>query len=459
VATLNKAVSKPSEETHEGAVATRISPEQQLRRSVMACLLWEDGFYEDGKSVAERIAGLVKEVTAEAAAKIAVEARTKQKLRHVPLLIVREMARLATHKHLVAKTLAEVIQRPDELSEFLAVYWAEKRQPLSAQVKKGLAAAFGKFDEYSLAKYDRAGKVKLRDVLFLCHAKPQAAGDGTKVERKTKTGTRVVTRHEGTLYGKLAAGTLATPDTWEVALSGGADKKAAFERLMAEKKLGALAFIRNLRNMSEAKVDVDLVRQYASTVPTDRVLPFRFIAAARAVPAWESIIEGMMLRCLDGYEKLKGRTVIVVDNSGSMYGTKVSAKSDIDRSDAAAALAVLIRQVCDDVAVIAFSDNPTVVPDRRGFALVDAIKKTTSNGTMTDLALAKAEQIGYDRVIVVTDEQSRQTVRAPLADKKGYFVNVSVCKNGIGYGKWVHIDGWSESILEYIRQFESEVAD
>jgi 60 kDa SS-A/Ro ribonucleoprotein len=65
-----------------------------------------------------------------------------------------------------------VIQRADELAEFLAIYWAEGKQPLSAQVKKGLAAAFVKFDEYALAKYDRAGAVRLRDVLFLSHAKP-----------------------------------------------------------------------------------------------------------------------------------------------------------------------------------------------------------------------------------------------------------------------------------------------
>jgi 60 kDa SS-A/Ro ribonucleoprotein len=39
-------------------------------------------------------------------------------------------------------------------------------------VKKGLAAAFPKFDEHALAKYDRGGPIKLRDVLFLSHAKP-----------------------------------------------------------------------------------------------------------------------------------------------------------------------------------------------------------------------------------------------------------------------------------------------
>ena len=158
--------------THEGAPARHISAEQELRRSVLACMLWEDQFYEDGVAIAGRIRELVPRVAAEKVAALAVEAREKMKLRHAPLLLVREMARLATHRQLVAETLLRVVQRADELSEFVALYWSEGKQPLSAQVKKGLAAAFTRFDEYALAKYNRATPVKLRDVLFLTHAKP-----------------------------------------------------------------------------------------------------------------------------------------------------------------------------------------------------------------------------------------------------------------------------------------------
>ena len=192
-------------------------------------------------AIAGRIRELVPKVAAEKVAALAVEAREKMKLRHAPLLLVREMARLATHRQLVAETLLRVIQRADELSEFVALYWSDGKQPLSAQVKKGLAAAFTKFDEYALAKYDRASPVKLRDVLFLCHAKPVDAA-------------------QAELWKRLVAGELATPDTWEVALSAGADKREAWERLLAENKLGALALLRNLRNMAEAKVDEELVR-------------------------------------------------------------------------------------------------------------------------------------------------------------------------------------------------------
>lgn len=450
---------KPKIFTHEGAKAARTTFEQQLRRSVMACMLWEDSFYESGEEIAKRISSLIQRVPAETVAQIAVEARTKQKLRHVPLLIAREMARLDTHKYIVGELLPEIIQRPDELTEFMSIYWKDGKCPVSAQVKKGLATAFHNFSEYQFAKYNGDGPVKLKDVLFLCHAKPSEIENRANVyTRKYKNDTeKNLLRHEGTLFGKIVAGNLTTPDTWEVALSSGADKGETWTRLLNEEKLGALAFIRNLRNMQQANVNHGLVRSYAAHVQLDRVLPFRFIAAARAVPQWEDIIESMMLRCAELQEKLPGKTCVVIDNSGSMYNCKVSAKSDLDRSDAACALAILIREICKEVLIISYSDTPAIVAPRRGFALAEAIKNGIRIGaTDTAQAIRFAAGYGYDRIIVITDEQSHTTISGPIRGSKSYFVNVSVCKNGIGYGVWTHIDGWSEAILDYIRAYEED---
>src|SRR5215211_2157000 len=61
--------------THEGAPARNISHEEMLRRSVMACLLWEKTFYEDGVEIADRIAELVPKVKPEVVAALAMEAR------------------------------------------------------------------------------------------------------------------------------------------------------------------------------------------------------------------------------------------------------------------------------------------------------------------------------------------------------------------------------------------------
>src|SRR6202041_1772089 len=117
--------------THEGAPARAIGPEQSLRRSVLSCMLWEGEFYEEGVQIAGRIRELVPQVAAEKVAALAVEARERMKLRHAPLLLVREMARLATHRALVSETLAQIIQRADELAEFVAIYWKDGRTPLS----------------------------------------------------------------------------------------------------------------------------------------------------------------------------------------------------------------------------------------------------------------------------------------------------------------------------------------
>jgi len=416
-------------QTHEGGAARRINPEQQLRRSVMATMLWEDQFYEDGQEIAARIAEGVAKVKPEKIAEIAVEARTKGKLRHVPLLLCRELARVGK---LQAETLASVIQRADELAEFLAIYWKDGKAPLSHQVKLGLAKAFTKFDAYSLAKYNRDGAIKLRDVLFLCHAKPKD-------------------EEQAALWKQLVDGKLESPDTWEVELSkGDKGKKESWERLLQEKKLFALALLRNLRNMQQAGVDLELIRTALAEMKTDRVLPFRFIAAARYAPTLEPELEAAMFRCLAGAEKLGGETILLVDVSGSM-DSAISGKSDMRRIDAAAALAILLREI-SSCRVFTFSNQIVEVPPRRGFALRDAIVNSQPHGG-TYLKAALTHIPATQRLIVITDEQSQDGATDAKASL-GYLLNVASNRNGVGYAPWVHIDGFSESCVDWIREWE-----
>ena len=447
---LNLAKHYKRPRTHEGAPAKDITPEQALRRSVLSCMLWEGEFYEDGVQIAGRVQELVPRVASDRVAALAVEAREQMKLRHAPLLLVREMARHKTHRALVAETLTRVIQRADELSEFVAIYWAGGRQPLSAQVKKGLAAAFTKFDEYALAKYDRAGAVRLRDVLFLCHARP-------------------LDEAQAALWKRLAANELATPDTWEVALSAAGraeggdnlDKREAWERLLTDRKLGAMALLRNLRNLHAAGVSEDLVLSALATMKTDRVLPFRFLAAARHAPQWEQMLESAMFRALesrilDGRQaRLAGHSVLLVDVSGSM-DSPISNRSEMRRTDAACGLAILLREIAEKVTIYTFSNEAKLVPARRGMALRDALDKSQPHaGTYLGASLKHVEadcRHGYDRLIVITDEQSHDQVPAPRG--KGYVINVASARNGVGYGPWTHVDGWSEAVVDYIAELE-----
>jgi predicted peroxiredoxin len=309
-----------------------------------------------------------------------------------------------------------------------------KARALSAQAKKGLARAFAKFDAYQLAKYDRDGAVRLRDVLFITHAKP-------KDEAQAK------------VWKQLAEGKLAAPDTWEVSLSGGADKRETFERLIAENKLGALALLRNLRGMQLAGVPKKTIGKALDAMRTDRVLPYRFIAAAQHAPDLEPELEHAMFRSIEGHAKLTGKTRLLVDVSGSMDGP-LSARSAMRRLDAACGLAVLAREIGDDVEVFTFSNAVKKVPARRGFALRDAIVTSQPHGgTELGKAIREVDQKGV-RLIVFTDEQSHDRVDAPKG--VGYMVNVASYQNGVGIGDWRRVDGFSEKILDWIIASEQD---
>lgn len=431
----------PGPVTHEaGAAIQPRSPEAALRRSILSCLLWEDEFYEDGETIAGRLVVLARAVAPSVLAALAVEARARHHLRHAPLLLVRELARHPdpAARRLVAGTLAEVIQRADELAEFVALYWREKRQPLTKQVKRGLARAFAKFGAYQLAKYDRARKVRLRDVLCLCHPKPADEA-------------------QAALWKSVLDGTLPTPDTWETALSAGADKRATFERLLREGKLGDLALLRNLRNMADAGVDAALVREALARATWDRVLPFRFLAAARAVPTLEPELDAAMLRAIGTDRPLRGHTVVLVDVSGSM-DARLSARSDLTRLDAACGVAAILRESCELVTIASFSSGLAGIPGRHGMALRDAIVHSQPHGsTLLGKAVAAVPAFAPDleRLVVVTDEQSADAVGAPPA-RRGYMLNVASARNGVGFGPWIRVDGFSEAVVKWIAAHEAE---
>ncbi len=446
-----------TEKNSAGTPVRAISAEKQLTRTTLAHMLWENQFYVDGKTNAEQVKELVAKVNPEFVSNLAVKARTDFKLRHIPLLLTRELARISKLK---AETLNAVIQRPDEMSEFLSIYWKDGKTPLAAQVKKGLAQAFGKFNEYQLAKWDKnSAAVSLRDVMFLTHPNP-------------------VDTAQAVLFNKVATGNLETPDTWETELSAGKDKAEVFTRLMAERKLGALAFLRNLRNMVQAGISETIIRDYAKNLNVDKVLPYRFIAAARIVPQFEDMLEEMMYRAVANHEKLPGRTVLVVDTSGSM-GAAIGGKSDMSRLDAACALAILAREICEEVVIYATAGNDhsrihatAKLPPRRGFALAEYIRKgevvrKLGGGGIFLIQcmkyIAEAEQgNNVDRVIVFTDEQDtggrgfEPSKAQRLTKDKNYILNVGSYKNGVNSAEWETVTGFSEATIDYIQAREKE---
>ena len=232
------------------------------------------------------------------------------------------------------------------------------------------------------------------------------------------------------------------------------DKKETFERLIRERKLGYFALIRNLRNMEHAGVDAEVVREaiLSRKGGADRIQPFRYIAAARHAKRFEPELDTAMQAALLELPKLSGTTIVLVDNSGSM-AARLSRRSDMTRSDAAAGVAIVARGVCESVRVFAFSEDCVEVPPRTGMALRDAIHTATRMGsTQLGAAVAKVSALEHDRLIVITDEQSADRVPEP----KGlcYMINVASNRNGVGHGKWLHVDGWSDAVVRFITEHE-----
>ena len=438
-----------------GALAAKQSNIAELRRCVLANLLWEKIAYVDGISVADNIKRLIPLCNAKDVFNLAIEARLLQKLRHTPLFIAREMCKYPETRKYVGELLPKIITRADMLTDFLALYWEEGKRPIAAQAKKGLAKAFDNFNEYQLAKYDRDSAIKLRDVLFLTHAKP--------AEGKEE------------LYSKIANRTLKTPDTWEVALSTGKDKKATWERLIQQNKIGGLAMLRNIRNMMGANVDKSIIQTGLLNLKATMLLPLDFLKTARINPEFDRHIEDAMIRSYESLPKLPGKTLFIVDVSGSM-GSLISSGSEFSRLDQACAMAMLAINQCEDYELVATAGrdgarkgmHEHIKYPKKGFDVFKQIVETKTRigggGIFTKQCLDWCyENVGkeFDRIIIFSDSQDvdnyygNKVIPNPYG-KNNYIVDVSSHSKGINYkGVWTaEISGWSEHFLTFISAYE-----
>lgn len=427
---------------------------QLLRRITLANLLWENCAYVDGKSISDEIVRLIPLCSPSDVAALAVECRLVQKLRHTPLFIASEMCKYPEHRTLVGDILPKIITRADMLTDFLAIYWRDGKRPLANQAKKGLAAAFHNFDEYQFAKYDRDAKIKLRDVMFLCH--PKATDEQEQI-----------------LFNRIAERNLTTPDTWEVALSAGKDKKETWTRLIETGKIGGMAMLRNLRNMCDASVEQSVIRKGIKNLRGGMLLPLDYLKASRMCPVFTRDIEDKMIDSYRSLPKLPGKTLFIVDVSGSM-GSVTSSGSSFSRMDQACAMAMLAANQCEDFKLVATAGNDHtrvgahewIQYPMKGFDITKQIQDTQKNigwgGIFTRQCLewCKTKFAGetFDRIIIFSDSQDCDTKNQtpnPFA-KYNYICDVSAHKNGVNYkGCWTaEISGWSEHFITYIAALE-----
>ena len=458
---INPSLKKPSKFEEErlaggsGALAAKQSNTALLRRAVLANLLWEDVAYMDGKRVAEEIKRLIPLCPAIDVYNIALEARTMQKLRHTPLFIAVEMCKYPEHKMFVQDLLPQIITRADMLTDFLAIYWKDGKKPIANQAKKGLAKAFHNFNEYKFAKYDRDAAIKLRDVMFLCRPKPN-------------------NQYETELFKKVADRTLATPETWEVLLSTGKDKKESWTKLITEGKIGGLAMLRNIANMRKANVDKKVINEGLERLKSSMLMPLDFLKAERMNPEFSRQIEDSMIKSYANLPKLTGRTLFIVDVSGSM-NARMSAKSDFTRYDAACAMAMLAANQCEDYEIVCTAGNDYrrvgahehITYPQKGFGIFNQIhdtnKRIDAGGIFTRQCLewCKSQFKGkeFDRIIIFSDSQDcdypDKRVPKPFGTYN-YICDVSANTKGVNYkGTWTaEISGFSEHFITFIAAME-----
>lgn len=356
---------------HVGAKAFALSPEMELYSAVVTTML-TDSYYEKADARLARIQALVGQVNPVFVAQLAVYAREQMYLRTIPIVLIGELAKIHNGDDLVSRTIARVVQRPDEIMELLAYYQmtndrteTKKLNRLSKQIQRGLALSFNRFDAYQFAKYDKATAVRLRDALFLVHPK---AKDET----------------QQAVFDQITAKTLTTPYTWETELSALGQTKFNSEKarnrafrdtwhtLIDSQRLGYMALLRNLRNMLEADIDMVHVGKVCQLLTDEQAvqkakqLPFRYLSAYAELQVndekkgligflgkghWSTkkviqALEKALALSVKFVPVSGGKTVILSDNSGSMFGdaggrSAVSAMSRRTTADIANLFAVL----------------------------------------------------------------------------------------------------------------------
>jgi hypothetical protein len=411
---------------YEGGEAFALNEKMQLYSAVVTTSL-SNKFYESDHKRVERIRSLISKNDPAFVGKLAVYARTKMNLRSVPLVLAVELAKGQSGNTIVRKTVKGVVKRADEITELLAYYQvangrsgAKKLNKLSKQIQHGLAIAFNSFDEYQFAKYDRDGEIKLRDALFIVH--PKATSDAQQM-----------------LFDKIAKGELDVPYTWETELSALGQKKfadekekasafrAKWEELIMSGKLGYMALLRNLCNIIDARVSMEIIDEVCNhlsnrdAVAKSKQLPFRFLAAYREVKALPSGSVPVVLDALEkavahsamnirGFDKTTS-VVIACDVSGSMQNP-VSAKSKILHYDIGLMLGMLLQSRCENVQTGMFGDRWKIinVSHKNILANVQELYKRAgevgyaTNGYLVIQDLIN-RQIVVDKVMMFTDCQ------------------------------------------------------
>ena len=179
--------------------------------------------------------------------------------------------------------------------------------------------------------------------------------------------------------------------------------------------MGFMAQLRNLRNLDEAgvpdEVAGDIIARLTDPeqVAKSRQFPFRFLSAYRAAPSlrWAYPLERALNLSMANVPALQGRTLVLVDRSGSMFDA-VSAKSGLNRADTAALFGTALALRSEHADLVEFGTHSQPVQFRRSESVLKVIAQFNAmGGTNTaDAVRRHYRDTFHSRVVIVTDEQA-----------------------------------------------------
>ncbi|MEU4678494.1 TROVE domain-containing protein [Micromonospora sp. NPDC023737] len=429
--------------TAEGAPGFAREPRAELFLLSVSNMVGEDTFYEDAAGRDARFRDLIAAVAVtdpDWFARFVPWLRTGAMLRSAALVAALEGARAQVAAGVPgSRTIVDAaLQRADEPGEALAYWLGRYGRALPKPVKRGIADAVARlYHERSLLKYDSEGSaVRFGDVIDLTHpaAKDERQGDLFRhaLDRRHKRDnpppaslTTLAARAE--LMGMPVERRRAVIDpavlgaagmTWE-ALAGWrqtAMDAAAWEAIIPS--MGYLALLRNLRNFDQAGVSDAVAETVAQKladpgeVAKSRVLPMRFLSAYNAAPnlRWAYPLEKALQHALVNVPALDGRTLILIDTSGSMTSS-FSKDGTLRCWDAATVFGLALAARAQDATVVSFSNASRVFPAVAGESVLAAVRRFKDGGyfygggTETEKAV-RWHYDRHDRVVILTDEQA-----------------------------------------------------
>jgi hypothetical protein len=344
------------------------------------------------------------------------------------------------------KIIDVALQRADEPGELLAYWMSTYGRAVPKPVKRGIGdAARRLYTEYSLLKYDTASHaVRFGDVLDLVHPAPATPDQGAlfhyALDRRHGRDDAAcfadlpMVGEAAELRRLVAAGRydlLLLTDvlkkagfTWEDALSLAGNKvhkDELWEALIPT--MGYMALLRNLRNFDEAGVSDVVARQVADRltdpgqVARSRQLPFRFYSAYLAAPSdrWKHPLSVAFDLAMTNVPKLPGRTLVLIDTSGSMTSSRISEKSTVSPAQAAAVLGIALAKALG-ADVFGWASHPYRYELTKG---ANALKEVDGflrlqgyGGHGTNIPAALGAYDKHDRVFLLSDMQTIGAARA-----------------------------------------------